>query len=201
MEQCDTSTVSGYQIQLNTAERQMSDARGKIQACLAVTAPAQLAEQRMAAAKPDMERMVKEAETTQYLQSFILKQLRHEVSDSSANVIPLAQTVVSEEVTRLQDEITRLRSEIRTEKRRFTDASPTAPIPGLPFTSQPDNKVLLAFLIAFGLFLLFVGLLIIMNQLPVDYFMKMSMSERLSIVATFWVVSVLMMYAGFFNFT
>lgn len=179
----------------------MSDARGKIQACLAVTAPAQLAEQRMAAAKPDMERLGKEAETTKYLQTFILNQLRHEVSDSSANVIPLAQTVVSEEVTRLQDEITRLRSEIRTEKRRFTDAYPTAPIPGLPFTSQPDNKVLLAFLIVFGLFLLFVGLLIIMNQLPVDYFMKMSMSERLSIVATFWVVSVLMMYAGFFNLT
>jgi uncharacterized small protein (DUF1192 family) len=201
MQQCDTSTVSGYQIQKNTAERQLSDANGKLQACLAITAPAQLAEQRMAAARPEMERLGNEADTTQYLQTFILNQLRHEVSDSSANVIPLAQTVISEEVTRLQNEITRLRAEIRTEKRRFTDAGPTAQIPGIPFISQPDNKVLLAFLIVFGLFLVLTGLLIILNQVPVDYFMKMSMGERLSIVATFWVVSLLMMYVGFFNFT
>jgi hypothetical protein len=61
--------------------------------------------------------------------------------------------------------------------------------------------VLIAFLTTFGAFLLFAGLLVIMDLVPIDYVRKLTMSERYTIVGTGWVTSVVMMYVGFFSFT
>jgi hypothetical protein len=192
MAQCDDSARAAYNVQIRTGE----EAKKRQFDCLP---PSERATELLNQAKPEMNRMEQEAASIQYMETFLHKQMSRELGTGTAQ----ANTVVSDELDRLRGEIDRLQTEIRTESRRFTDASPgpTAPIPGLPFTSQTDNQVLIAFLTTFGAFLLFAGLLVIMDLVPIDYVRKLTMSERYTIVGTGWVTSVVMMYVGFFSFT
>jgi len=192
MAQCDDSARAAYNVQIRTGE----EAKKRQFECLP---PSERVAELLNQAKPEMERMEQEAASIQYMETFIQKQLVREVGDSSGK--PIA--VVSGELDRLRAEIERLQSEIRTEARRFTDAcpGPTAPIPGLPFTGQADNQVLIAFLTTFGTFLLLSGLLVLMDLVPLSYFQLMTTSERYTIVATGWLTAIVMMYVGFFSFT
>uniref|UniRef100_A0A6C0E5X6 Uncharacterized protein n=1 Tax=viral metagenome TaxID=1070528 RepID=A0A6C0E5X6_9ZZZZ len=192
MAQCDDSARAAYNVQIRTGE----EAKKRQFECLP---PSERVAELLNQAKPEMERMEQEAASIQYMETFIQQQLVREVGDSSNK--PIA--VVSGELDRLRAEIERLQSEIRTEARRFTDAcpGPTAPIPGLPFTGQADNQVLIAFLTTFGTFLLLSGLLVIMDLVPLSYFQLMTMNERWTIVGTGWVTALVMMYVGFFSFT
>jgi hypothetical protein len=192
MAQCDDSARAAYNVQIRTGE----EAKKRNFDCLP---PSERTAELLNQAKPEMDRMEQEAASIQYMETFLHKQMSRELGTGTAQ----ANTVVSDELERLRGEIDRLQTEIRTESRRFTDASPgpTAPIPGLPFTSQPDNQVLIAFLTTFGSFLLLAGLLVIMDLVPIDYVRKLTTSERYTIVGTGWVTSVVMMYVGFFSFT
>jgi hypothetical protein len=192
MAQCDESARASYNVQIRTGE----EAKKRQFDCLP---PSERVAELLNQAKPEMDRMEQEAASIEYMETFIQKQLVREVDDSSGK--PIA--VVSAELDRLRAEIERLQSEIRTESRRFTDAcpGPTAPIPGLPFTGQADNQVLIAFLTTFGTFLLLCGLLVLMDLMPLSYFQLMTTSERYTIVATGWVTALVMMYVGFFSFT
>lgn len=192
MAQCDDSARAAYNVQIRTGE----EAKKRNFDCLP---PSERTAELLNQARPEMDRMEQEAASIQYMETFLQKQMSRELGTGTAQ----ANTVVSDELDRLRGEIDRLQTEIRTESRRFTDAhpGPTAPIPGLPFTSQPDNQVLIAFLTTFGSFLLFGGLLVIMDLVPVDYVRKLTTSERYTIVGTGWVTSVIMMYVGFFSLT
>ena len=192
MAQCDESARASYNVQIRTGE----EAKKRQIECLP---PSERTAELLNQAKPEMERMEQEAASIQYMETFIQQQLVREVGDSSGK--PIA--VVSGELDRLRAEIERLQSEIRTESRRFTDAcpGPTAPIPGLPFTGQADNQVLIAFLATFGTFLLLSGLLVLMDLVPLSYFQLMTTNERWTIVATGWLTALVMMYVGFFSFT
>jgi hypothetical protein len=192
MAQCDESARASYNVQIRTGE----EAKKRQFDCLP---PSERTAELLNQAKPEMDRMEQEAASIEYMETFIQKQLVREMGDSSDNVIP----IVTAERDRLSAEIERLQSEIRTESRRFTDAcpGPTAPIPGLPFTGQADNQVLIAFLTTFGTFLLLCGLLVLMDLVPLSYFQLMTTSERYTIVATGWITAIVMMYVGFFSFT
>ena len=152
-------------------------------------------------AKPDMDRIEKEIQAIVYMERFILGQLEREAKNGTT-ISTLADSA-REEAAKIRKEVEELQSEIRTEKRKFLDANPskTTAVAGLYFTKEPDNQVLIAFLSCFGAFLLFTGLLVIMNHIPVPYLQALSMNERLQSVGTVWIVSIVMTYLAFFTFT
>ena len=152
-------------------------------------------------AKPAMDKISTEAETIMYMERFILDQLRREANNDKT--LSILTTAANEEGDKIRKEIDHLRAEIRTEKRRFMDSSPSATtaVAGFYFTKQPDNQVLIAFLSCFGAFLLFAGLLVLMNHIPLYALQVMSMGDRVKFVVTAWVAAIVLMYVGFFAFT
>jgi hypothetical protein len=91
------------------------------------------------------------------------------------------------------------------EKRRFLDASPstTTAVAGVYFTQQPDNQLLIAFLTCLVAFLLFVGILVILNKFPglSTLLRDTNTWERVKIVGGFWVICLLITYIYLFTFT
>lgn len=152
-------------------------------------------------AKPEMDRIMKEVDALDFMQRFILEQLGREAKHGTT--ISILADSAHEEAAKIRKEIEELRSEIRTEKRKFLDANPskTTAVAGLYFIKEPDNQVLIAFLCCFGAFLLFTGLLVIMNHIPVPYLQALTMNERLKAVGTAWVLAIIAVYISFFTFT
>ena len=152
-------------------------------------------------AKPAMDKLAKEADTLTYIDDFILRQLGREVE--SGNTLSTLADLAQGESSKLQKEIDELKTEIRTERRKFLDASPSSStaVAGLYFTSEPDNQVLILFLSCFGAFLLFTSLLLIFNKIPIPAIVSLTDYERMIIIAASWVLAVIMMYVGFFSFT
>jgi hypothetical protein len=103
----------------------------------------------------------------------------------------------------LQDEIDAIKADIRKERRVFmdSDVSVSPAVGGLYFTKVPDNQILIAFISCFGAFLLFVGLLIILNKVPIGYFQGMTMPNRLTTVGLVWSIALIFTYISFFAFT
>ncbi len=152
-------------------------------------------------AQPALDKTMKEAEEIAYMHMFLLGQLQREASAQST-MQSLGDAATAESM-RMQEEIDRMKSEIRTERRRFLDANPSASpaVGGLYYTKVPDNQLLLAFLSCFGAFLLFGGLLVILNHVPLYYFTAMTMGDRLKFVGSVWFAALVMMYIGFYAFT
>ena len=155
----------------------------------------------LADAQPALDKVVKEAEEVAYMHEFVLGQLKREAG--SADTLQTLGDVATNESTRMQEEIDQLKTEIRTERRRFLDANPSVSpaAGGLYFTKVPDNRLLIAFLSCFGGFLLFAGLLVVLNHLPIYYFTAMAQGERIKFVGAVWVSAIVMMYIGFYAFT
>jgi len=149
-------------------------------------------------AKPAMDKLMKEADTLTYIDDFILRQLGREVD--SGNTLSTLAELAQGESSKLQTEIDEIKTEIRTERRKFLDASPSSS-PALYFTSEPDNQVLILFLSCFGAFLLFTSLLLVFNKIPIQAIMSLTDYERIIIIAASWVLAIVMMYVGFFSFT
>lgn len=152
-------------------------------------------------AKPAMDTLGKEAETILYMERFILGQLKREAANDAT--LGVLSESANEEADKIRKEIDELKSEIRTERRKFLDSDPskTTAVAGLYFTRQPDNQVLIAFLSCFGAFLLFTGLLVLMNHVPLAALQALSSGERLKLVAVSWIAAILLAYIGFFSFT
>ena len=155
----------------------------------------------LADAQPALDKTVKEAEEVAYMHEFVLGQLKREAG--SSGTLQTLGEVATTESTRMQEEIDQLKTEIRTERRRFLDANPSVSpaAGGLYFTKVPDNRLLIAFLSCFGGFLLFAGLLVLMNHLPIYYFTAMAQGERIKFVGAAWISAIVMMYIGFYAFT
>lgn len=166
--------------------------------CMSVAEQGQAA---MTAVQADFDRVNQEAKQLDYMSNFIINQLEQAVNGQQT-LDSLAQMAVAQ-ASQVQAEIDTLKSQVRTERRRFLDADPTAPtaVAGMYFTREPDNQVLIAFMACYGAFLLFVGIMIIQNLVPIPFFDRMSSTDRIKFVGTLWVVALVMGYIGFYMFT
>jgi hypothetical protein len=199
-QQCEVKRIqqNSAQALVDQANTAYTQAKTEYLTCLG---PQEQGEALLDDAKPAMDRIEKEIGAIVYMERFILGQLEREAKNGTT-ISTLADSA-REEAAKIRNEVEELQSEIRTEKRRFLDANPskTPAVAGLYFTKQPDNQVLIAFLSCFGAFLLFTGLLVIMNHIPVPYLQALTMNERLQTVGVVWVVSIVMTYIAFFTFT
>jgi hypothetical protein len=199
-QQCEVKRIqqNSAQALVDQANTAYTQAKTEYLTCLG---PQEQGEALLDDAKPAMDRIEKEIGSIVYMERFILGQLEREAKNGTT-ISTLADSA-REEAAKIRKEVEDLQSEIRTEKRRFLDASPskTPAVAGLYFTKQPDNQVLIAFLSCFGAFLLFTGLLVIMNHIPVPYLQALTMNERLQTVGVVWLVSIVMTYIVFFTFT
>ena len=174
-------------------------------ACQGPTAQGAAALQSVAGEMADIQ---KDVDVIQKVQSVVLKQLGREARNSG--VLTSMSDIAADESTKAQQEIDELRSAIRRERRLFLDADPSAPtsVIGLYYTREPDNQVLIAFIVCFSFFLLFVGLLILNRLIPIPYLLGLDAkvneggySERLQVVGGFWILSLFVAYLCFFTFT
>jgi hypothetical protein len=163
--------------------------------------PAAVGENAMTEAQATIDGVVTKAVQLQEMNEMLLTQLQRELGAEQA--IGSLTGVARGNVNDMQSEIDRLQSIIRTQRRRFLDADPsvTPAVAGMYFTKVPDNKVLIAFLVCYGAFLLFTSILILMNQVPLPYFMAMASGEKVKVVGLLWVVALVLGYVGFFMFT
>ena len=164
--------------------------------------PNQRGDNRIAEAAPAIEAIRNEVQPIYFMEQFILKQLKREIAGGTT--ISTIVDTAREESESIRNKIDELNAAIRTDRRLFLDASPSAPtaVAGLYFTQEPDNQVLIAFLSCFGAFLLFSGVLILMNHMPISYIQDtMTSGERVNTVILMWVLSCILTYVGFYVFT
>lgn len=213
MPTCDADTIQLKGVQANSAKQARDQADRDYQQAvsdqLACQGPSAQGAAALQAAAGDITDIQKDVDVLTKVQSVILKQLNREVK--SEGVITNMSDIASDETEKAQAEIEELRSTIRRERRLFLDADPSAPtsVAGLYYTREPDNQLLIAFLVCFGFFLLFVGLLIIFRLLPIQYFLNLDAdvrnpsgySERIKLVCGFWILSLFIAYMCFFTFT
>jgi hypothetical protein len=187
---------------LGTAQSAMNSAQNDYnQSC----GPATIASAALQSAQGDVASVDSSVEVIQRIQKIVLNQLGNEASSSASTLKP----VVEHEIEKVQTEIEELRSEIRKERRLFLDADPSATtaVAGLYYTREPDNQVLIAFLVCFGTFLLTLGLLVFLRLIPLQYFIALDgygesgFTERLKLVGSFWLISLVVAFAGFYGLT
>lgn len=198
MASCDSATIETKRIARNSAEAAYNNANADYESCLPLN---DRIEEAFARVKPTADAITKEANHLEAMGKFLLRQMQQDTgSDASLEQM---KAMAQGEIKNLQEEIEELKATIRKERRVFLDSDPQASpaVAGLYFTKVPDNRVLIAFLTAFGGFLLIMSLLIILNHLPFQYFQNMTMAERLKIVAGGWIGSFVLMYIGFMTFT
>jgi len=190
--------VNSAQAALDLAQQARDGARSDYNTCLG---PAATGDAAVADAQPTLDRLQKEAGELSTMHEITLQMLQRE-SETLGAVKGLGD-IAEDRSADLQKEIDELKATIRTEKRKFLDASPSVSpaVGGLYFTTSPDNQTLIAFLSCFGAFLLFVSLLIVLNMIPIDYFVNMTQDDRIKLVGILWVVAIVATYAGLYVFT
>jgi hypothetical protein len=201
-----SETCELAQIKENSARSAMDLARKdfeeKKKARLSCQGPAAIASAATADAQSDIDRLRAEGEQLTYMNEFLLRQLKRE-TESGAAYEALGQ-LVADEVIKIEGELDTVKSAIRTERRRFLDADPSAPtaVAGMYFTKEPDNQALIAFIACFCAFLLFTGLIVLLRLVPEgSYFSALSQGESVKIVIIYWVAGLLLAYMGFWLFT
>ena len=196
----DVASCNPQKIQMNSAKSALDDATADYWKCMP---PLEAGKAALTDAGPVLQNLQQQADSLKTLQSFILSQLQREMD--SAPTVAVLREAAQEEEERLQKEIEAVKAEIRVEKRKFLDANPSAStaVAGLYYTQQPDNQLLIAFIVTFCLFLLFVGILIILNKFPglKEMLAETTTWERTRIVGMMWVLSLLVAYIYFFSFT
>ena len=202
MDQCEPKKIG-----INTAQSAMEQANAALATAKAdyysCVGPQEAGQAALADASGEMEEVQKQVDALQTIQNFVLRQMQREVN--ATETIEVLKETAAEEEARLQREIEEVKAEIRMEKRRFLDASPstTTAVAGVYFTQQPDNQLLIAFLTCLVAFLLFVGILVILNKFPglSTLLRDTNTWERVKIVGGFWVICLLITYIYLFTFT
>jgi hypothetical protein len=168
---------------------------------LACEGPAAVGAAAMTDVSGTITRVMSEGQQIQQMNEFLLRQMQRSLDSQMAigGLVGIAQ----QQNDKTAAEIARLQTEIRTARRRFLDADPSVSpaVAGMYFTKVPDNKVLIAFLVCYGAFLLFTSALVIMNQVPIYAFQSMTSGDRVKIVGGLWLIGLLLGYVGFFMFT
>jgi len=201
-----SETCELAQIKENSARQALDLARQdfdeKKKARLACQGPAAIASAAAADAQPDVDRLQAEGDQLTYMNEFLIRQLRRE-ADSGGAVTALGQ-LVGDEVVKVEGELEAVKAAIRTERRRFLDADPSAPtaVAGMYFTKEPDNQALIAFIACYSAFLLFTGLIVLLRLVPQgSYFSVLTQGESVKIVVIYWVAGLVLAYLGFWLFT
>lgn len=201
MSSCDLA-----QIKENSAKSALDLARKDFEekrtARLACQGPSAIASAATADAQSDIDRLTAEGEQLKYMHEFLLRQLQRE-ADAGGTVKALNE-LVGDETDKVEAELESVKGAIRTERRRFLDADPSAPtaVAGLYFTKEPDNQALIAFIACFGAFLLFTGLVVLLRLVPEGtYLSNLTQAESMKIVVAYWFGGLLLAYMGFWLFT
>lgn len=196
--------VNSAQQALDLATQGRDQARSDYLACLG---PQEQGSAAISDAQPIINRIKAESEELFKMNEVLLQMLGRE-AQAHATVADLA-SYTEEEATALRNQIEDLKSSIRTERRKFLDASPSVSpaVGGLYFTRTPDNQMLIAFLSCLGIFLAFVSALILLNLIPPtvgfgDFvFANMTGGERAKLVAALWIVALVVTWLAFYLFT
>lgn len=186
-------------VQLNSARAAFETAQN---AYISSLDPAAAADAR--SKEPDAKALMAEADSTALVSEVLIEQLGNKLKYQSvpADTAALVQTLATENTDALKKEIEDLKGQIRMEKRKFLDSSPqTSTATPFYFTAVPDNQALLTFLISYGSFWLFLGIMLLTNQIPLPYISGMSSGDRVKLVLVSWVLIVIVTYLGFFMFT
>lgn len=184
---------------LDTAQKTYQESeRAYNYSCLS---PAEQATAAVAGISTELDKANQEAEQLTYMSRFLLTQLQKE-ADGSLTMDHL-KDIIETESSRVEGEIERLKSAIRTERRRFLDADPSAPtaVAGLYYTKEPDNQALIAFIVCYGAFLLFAGIAVLQNLIPLIFFDRMTVADRIKFVLTLWIIALIIAYIGLYIFT
>ena len=211
MATCDADTSQLKVVQQNSAKQALDQAKRDYEkatadslACQGASAQGSAA---VAAAAGELADAQKDVDVLVKVQTAILKQLGREAKGSG--VLTSMAEIAGDETIKAEKEIEELRSEIRKERRRFLDADPSAPTSflGLYYTREPDNQVLIAFMVCVGLFLLFISLIILFRIGPIHFIAalddvgKAGYRERLSLIGGIWGLSIVVIWIFFFTFT
>ena len=198
---CDVKKIqkNSAEAVVDHATQAFNQAKTEYIACLS---PQEQAAAHIGDAQPAMIAINNEAQQIIFMQNFILKQLKREIAggETVSTLMESAQL----ESDALRRKIEELNATIRTDRRLFLDASPSAStaVGGLYFTQEPDNQVLIAFLSCFGAFLLFTGILVLMNHVPIAYIQdRLTSAGRFQAVITVWILACILTYIGFYVFT
>jgi hypothetical protein len=198
---CDVKKIqkNSAEAVVDRATQAFHQAKTEYVACLS---PQEQADIHITDAQPEMTAINNEAQHIIFMQNFILKQLQREIAggETVSTLMESAQL----ESDALRRKIEELNATIRTDRRLFLDASPSVStaVAGLYFTQEPDNQVLIAFLSCFGAFLLFTGILVLMNHVPISYIQdRLTTGGRFQIVITVWILACILTYIGFYVFT
>lgn len=177
-------------------QQAVDSTRNDFATCLGITGKVAIA-----AARPDINAYMTDAAATQAMCKTLLAQLKKDVETNSA--LEAVSDIAKEQTDTMKAEIETLKAEIRKERRLFLDADPSAPTStaGLYYTKEPDNQLLIAFIICFCVLLAVLTALLLLNHIPIKYLTDLSMNERLKIAGILWAVSLLVTYVGFFTFT
>lgn len=187
-------------VQLNSARAAFETAQN---AYISSLDPAAAADAR--SQEPDAKAIMAEAESTALVSEVLLNQLGDKLKYQSVpyDTAALVQTLAAENTEALKKEIDDVKGQIRVEKRKFLDSAPQVSTAFGPFsyTGVPDNQVLWTFLICYGSFWLFLGIMLLTNQIPLPYISGMSSGDRVKLVGISWVLIVIVTYFAFFMFT
>lgn len=184
---------------VDQATKVLTKAKAEYIGCLS---PAKQASAHVADAKDAIDAIQKEVDAIAYMERFILNQLKREISGGET-VTTLLESA-RREADSLRTGIDDLNVTIRKERRLFLDANPSVSpaVGGLYFTQEPDNQVLIAFVSCFGAFLLFMGVLVLMNHLPIPYIQdRLTTTNRIQLVVGSWILACILAYAGLYIFT
>ena len=187
-------------IQLNSARQAYEDAQ---QAYISTLDPSKQSQVR--GQEPDAKQLMAEAEAAALVSEVMLNSLQNTITHHSvpAKVADAITSMASEDTKRLQKEIEETKAQIRVEKRKFLDGGPqvSPAVGGLYFTAVPDNQALLVFLSCYSAFWLFLGVMLLTNQIPIPYISGMTSGDRIKLVVSTWVLLIVVTYLGFFMFT
>ena len=187
-------------IQLNSARQAFEDAQ---QAYISTLDPAQQSQAR--SQEPDAKQLMAEAEAAAVVSEVLLNSLENTITHHSvpAAAADAITSMATEDTKRLHKEIEETKAQIRVEKRKFLDSGPqvSPAVGGLYFTAVPDNQALLIFLSCYTAFWLFLGIMLLTNQIPIPYISGMSSNDRIKLVLGTWVLLIVVTYLGFYMFT
>ena len=187
-------------VQLNSARAAFEAAQNDYISSLDPAAAAEARSQ-----EPDAQALWAEAESTAIVSEVLLTSLGNTLKYQSvpADTATLVKQLASDNTEALRKEIDDVKGQIRMEKRKFLDSNPQVSTAVGPFsyTGVPDNQVLWTFLICYSSFWLFLGIMLLTNQIPLPYISGMSSGDRVKLVLVSWVLLIIVTYLGFFMFT
>ena len=198
---CEVKRIqqNSAQAVVDQASQGFKQAKSEYIACLG---PNEQARAYLADAGPEIEAIKKEVGALAYMEQFILSQLKREISGGETVSTLLESARKESELLRAK--MNDLNVTIRKDRRIFLDSNPSVStsVGGLYFLQEPDNQVLLAFLSCFGAFLLFSGVLVLMNRLPIPYIQdRLTTENRIQLVLGSWILASAVTYTGFYLFT